>query len=204
MLKMLRPVHRTIIFDTETTGLPKDKTIPPQYKKDNWPDLVSICWRVYDHDVCVANNYYVIKPDGWKIPAESSQIHGITDADANKHGIPLSDVMTRFLADRSTSHRVIAHNISFDKQVIFHAMFWRLGMYGCSWDSLSEICTGLLATEELQLPFRSGRGFKMPSLKELYVATFGQDEPAGAHNAERDVDVVEKVIRKRWPILLSP
>ena len=201
---MLHSAIRTIIFDTETTGLPKDKTLPPQYKKDNWPDLVSICWRVYDHDVCVSNNYHVIKPDGWKIPAESSQIHGITQAYAMEHGVALLDVMTRFLGDVYTCHRVIAHNISFDKQVIFHAMFWRVGIYQCSWDSLSEICTGLLATEEMKLPFRSGRGYKMPSLKELYMGTFGQEEPSGAHNAERDVDVVEKIIRKRWPTLLSP
>lgn len=199
---MLRPVPRTIIFDTETTGLPKDKTLPPQYKKDNWPDLVSICWRVYEGGVCISNKYHVIKPDGWKIPAESSQIHGITHAYATEHGTALSDIMVRFLSDVHTSHRVIAHNISFDKQVIFHSMFWRLGMYECSWDSLSEICTGLLATDEMKLPFRSGRGYKMPSLKELYMGTFGQEEPAGAHNAERDVDVVEKIIRKRWPTLL--
>ncbi len=200
---MLRHVERTIIFDTETTGLPKDKTLPPQYKKDNWPDLVSICWRVYENDICLSNNYHVIKPAGWKIPAESSQIHGITDAHANQHGILLYDAMSRFISDLRKCDRVIAHNLAFDKQVILHAMFWRLGMY-TAWDPLTELCTGLLATEEMKLPFRSGRGYKMPSLKELYMATFQQDEPSGAHNAERDVDVVEKIIRKRWPTLLSP
>jgi hypothetical protein len=43
----------------------------------------------------------------------------------------------------------------------------------------------------------------MPSLKELYKATFFTDEPPGAHNSARDVEVLEEIILKRWPKLLG-
>ena len=38
-----------IVFDTETTGLPK-KYNAPFTDTDNWPRMVQLAWIVYDED----------------------------------------------------------------------------------------------------------------------------------------------------------
>jgi DNA polymerase-3 subunit alpha len=196
---------RSLIFDTETTGLPRDKHMPANLQKGNWPDIVSISWRVYDDSVCIAKHSFIVKPEGWTIPPESTKIHGITPA-AAAEGVSLVTALVAFCEDISTAERIVAHNLSFDKQVVLNAIRWRLGLKAVIWSPLADICTGVLSTNELKLTFpgRNSPGFyKMPSLKELYKATFSTDDPPGAHNSARDVEVLEEIILKRWPKLLG-
>jgi hypothetical protein len=57
---------------------------------------------------------------------------------------------------------------------------------------------------ELKLPARYPKPwdmYKMPRLDELYEATFKEPAPAGAHRADRDVEVLEKIVWARWPDL---
>ena len=37
-----------LIFDTETTGLPRDYSAPIT-QLDNWPRLVQLAWQLHDH-----------------------------------------------------------------------------------------------------------------------------------------------------------
>lgn len=196
---------RSLIFDTETTGLPRDKHMPANLQKGNWPDIVSISWRVYDDSVCTGKHSYLVKPEGWTIPPESTRIHGITPA-AAAEGVSLSVALNAFCTDIARAEHIVAHNLSFDRQVVLNALKWRLGLKAVAWSPLADICTGVLSTNELKLTFpgRNSPGFyKMPSLKELYKATFSTDEPPGAHNSARDVEVLEEIILKRWPKLLG-
>lgn len=195
-----------IIFDTETTGLPRDKQMPAVLKKENWPDIVSLSWRVYTDGVCSAVHSHLIKPEGWTIPAESTRIHGIT-AEMAAQGVSLKKAMADFCKDLAVAKIVIAHNLSFDKQVVLNALKWRLGLDTVAWSPLADICTAILSTNELKLQFmgrNSPGSYKMPTLKELYKATFNRDDPPGAHNSARDVEVLEEIIRGRWPALLTP
>lgn len=195
-----------IIFDTETTGLPRDKQIPAVLKKENWPDIVSLSWRVYINGVCSGVHSHLIKPDGWTIPAESTRIHGITPEMAAQ-GVSLKKAMAEFCKDVALAKVIIAHNLSFDKQVVLNALKWRLGFDTVVWSPLADICTAILSTNELKLQFmgrNSPGSYKMPTLKELYKATFSRDDPPGAHNSARDVEVLEEIIRSRWPALLTP
>ena len=41
---------KIVFFHTETTGLPKNREICPLSQKDNWPDLVSLSYKVYSFD----------------------------------------------------------------------------------------------------------------------------------------------------------
>ena len=193
-----------LIFDTETTGLPRDKHMPAHLQKGNWPDIVSISWRVYENGNVSSRHSYVIKPDGWTIPPESTRIHGITPADAAK-GESLAVALTAFCKDVARAKAIVAHNLSFDKQVLLNALKWRMGVDTVAWSPLADFCTGILSMNELKLTFpgRNTPGFyKMPSLKELYKATFSTDDPPGAHNSARDVEVLEDIIIARWPKLL--
>ena len=57
-----------LIFDTETTGLPKRDNAPVS-EVDNWPRVVQIAWQLHDEngDLTEHNNL-LIQPDGFEIP----------------------------------------------------------------------------------------------------------------------------------------
>ena len=49
-----------IIFDTETTGLPRDYNAPMS-DVDNWPRLVQIAWQLHDaRGKLLSNHNYII------------------------------------------------------------------------------------------------------------------------------------------------
>ena len=198
------PIY-SLIFDTETTGLPRDKHMPANLEAKNWPDLVSLSWKVYEDGTCTSTHSFVIKPEGWTIPQEATRIHGISH-DTAMGGVPLRTAMDAFCKDLARCSVIIAHNLSFDKQVVLNALRWRLQQRTVEWSPLADICTGILSTNELKLQF-SGRNtsgsYKMPSLKELYKATLQKEDPPGAHDSLRDVVVLEEIVRLRWPFLFT-
>ena len=113
-------MSRILFFDTETTGLPKMRTVSALVKKDNWPDLVSISWSVYEDKELVEKQTYIIKPTGWTIPDESIKFHGITNEMANQKGSDLTVVLTIFKKALEGCTSVIAHNMEFDRNVVFN------------------------------------------------------------------------------------
>ncbi len=53
-----------LIFDTETTGLPKSWNAPIT-NTDNWPRCVQIAWQLHDEmGNVLEHNDFLIKPDG--------------------------------------------------------------------------------------------------------------------------------------------
>ena len=183
-----------VLFDTETNGLPKDRGVSGNKAKGNWPDILSICWMVYQDSKLVKTSYSLIKPEGWKVT--QTEIHGLTEEMCNTQGKPLRDVIMEFLADVSASKYVVAHNLNFDKNVVFSAAKWRLGLENpqelWTWDK--DFCTAC----------KSSKGGKFPKLDALYESLFGKDAPQGAHNALRDVEVLRDVFfAKFWPSLAN-
>ena len=64
---------KIVIFDTETTGLPKSLE-PADKSPNNWPHLVSISWVVIENTFPYAiskQRSYIIKPQNWTIPEDS-------------------------------------------------------------------------------------------------------------------------------------
>jgi DNA polymerase III epsilon subunit-like protein len=117
-----------LFFDTETTGLPKYRNLPAHERKDNWPQPVSISWIVTDGKAMVETKSYIIKPDGWTIPPESTKIHKITMAIAQKKGVSLLSVLHEFQNDLNRCDVYIAHNMEFDKNVMTAAaLYWAPG-----------------------------------------------------------------------------
>ena len=69
-----------IIFDTETTGLPRDYNAPMS-DVDNWPRLVQIAWQLHDErGKLLSNHNYIVKPEGVTIPYNAEKVHGISTA----------------------------------------------------------------------------------------------------------------------------
>ena len=65
-----------LIYDTETTGLPRDWNAPIT-DGDNWPRLVQLAWQLHDETgKLLSRGNHVVCPDGFTIPFNSTKIHG--------------------------------------------------------------------------------------------------------------------------------
>jgi DNA polymerase III epsilon subunit-like protein len=180
---------RYLVFDTETTGLPKFGRKSYLYAR-NWPDLVSICWVILDGDNEVKRRYYIIQPNGWTIPEDAAKIHGITMEKAVALGEPLRTVLNELRDDLKTVDKIVAHNMNFDRNVLLHAYYWRLRDDPVRfWPNKKEVCSMLRATAPTD---------KWIRLDDLYERSVGQKPPTDAHNAERDVNVLIAIIKKLW------
>ncbi len=195
----------TIVFDTETTGLPKNKWRSALQGPANWPDLVSICWLVYDEDWdLVRKEYHVVRPEGWTIPAEASAVHGITHAAAEASGEPLAAVLGRFAEDLKTARRLVAHNMAFDKNVIQGAYKWRIGMEPAAFWPAEEFCTMEASRDVLRLPWKGVQHpgkpttYKPPRLSELWTYAFSGTPQPQAHNSEGDALATAAIYMKLW------
>jgi DNA polymerase III epsilon subunit-like protein len=193
---------KVIIFDTETTGLPKKRNQNALHEPNCWPDIVSVSWSVFSNGEKKSQRTFLIKPENWTIPVESSQIHGITHEHAINFGVSLRSVMDEFKAelscDAGTPVRVVSHNIAFDKNVMFNAWKWRLNEDPDDIWKCDETCTMLKSEGELKLRHPNVRRFKWPSLAELWTDTFKTNPPVHAHSADRDVSVLEQICMARW------
>jgi DNA polymerase III epsilon subunit-like protein len=169
-----------LFFDTETTGLPKN--YKASYEDlDNWPRVVQIAWALANEkQEIIAEKTFIIKPDGFTIPAAAAAVHGIDDAKANEFGVPLGEILDIFnKALAQDNLTLVAHNIHFDINVL-GAEFLRAGIKTNFMD-LPQICTMKSSIEFCDLPNR-----KFPKLAELYRQLFNSDF-ANAHDALADV-----------------
>lgn len=107
---------RVIIFDTETTGLPKTRTIN-QDTLDLWPLIVQFSYIIYDtstNEILKSYDEIVKLEEGIQIPEESIQIHGITNEISREKGKMVKDVLNDFFHDLQSVDLLVGHNVSFD------------------------------------------------------------------------------------------
>ena len=116
-----------LIFDTETTGLPRSFSAPIT-DTDNWPRVVQLAWQLHDEEgKLVRRKDALIQPNGFTIPYDSERIHGISTALATQEGIPLDEVVLSFLEDLKLAKFMVGHNLKFDINVLGCELV-RLGM----------------------------------------------------------------------------
>ena len=187
---------KVLVFDTETTGLPVDSNTSAYKLPDNWPHIVSISWAILDSNndfPIMKSACYVIKPDGWIVPPESTSIHGITHEQAVEFGKPLKDVMMEFL--REDYDIVIVHNMYFDKNVIVNAMLWDLKLPFNGFEK--EVKCSMLASRTMcNIPFANKNGIKFPKLRELYNHVLGHEPTDNLHTSLYDTLYLCEVIKK--------
>ena len=96
-----------LIFDTETTGLPK-KWNAPITDTDNWPRCVQLAWQLHDNNgKIVSDSSCLIKANEFDIPFESEKIHGISTELSKQIGLDLDDVLKSFLIDLNQAKYII-------------------------------------------------------------------------------------------------
>ena len=178
-----------LFFDTETTGLPKNYKAPITDSK-NWPRMVQIAWQQYDlSQNLIAEKMYIIKPEGYTIPVEASNVHGISTEQALAEGHDLKSILELFADAIAKTDYLAAHNISFDEKIV-GAEFVRKS-FKTKWFSKKQICTMKASTNYCELPSKNGYGYKWPNLMELHKKLFGFGFEE-AHNAAADIGATAK------------
>lgn len=176
-----------LFFDTETTGLPKNWKAPIE-DLNNWPRLVQLAWLVYDRNGNqIYGKDYIVRPDGFTIPANSSKVHGITTEQAISEGMPLAYVMSEFQKDINQAEYLVAHNMSFDEKIV-GAEFLRLRQANPV-ATKKKICTMQKTTDFCAIP--GPYGYKWPKLSELHIKLFNKDFEE-AHNAAVDINATAR------------
>ncbi len=172
-----------LFFDTETTGLPRNYQAPLDDFL-NWPRIVQIAWSLYDAEGNQWESYnYIIKPEGFIIPPESTKIHRISQERALRDGVKLHSALEHFLRDVKGAAHLVAHNIDFDEKIV-GAELLRESLPNFL-SSADKICTMKSSVQYCRLP--NGRGsYKWPNLTELYHCLFSSSFPE-AHDAVFDV-----------------
>ena len=179
-----------MIYDTETTGLPRDWNAPLT-DSENWPRLVQLAWQLHDaQGKLISRGNRIVKPDGFTIPYTSAKIHGITTERAEKDGHPLAEVLAEFDQDLAQATYVMGHNIEFDVNIV-GAEYHRLAQPVEKLTDKPVIDSKNEATDFCAIPGGRGGQFKWPTLTRLHQKLFntGFDE---AHDAAYDVDATAK------------
>ncbi|WP_417882366.1 DNA polymerase III subunit alpha [Xanthomarina gelatinilytica] len=179
-----------LIFDTETTGLPK-RWDAPITDTDNWPRAIQIAWQLHDGmGNCLEHQDYLIQPDGFNIPYDAEKIHGISTELAQEQGKPLVEVLEKFNKALAKTKFVVGQNVSFDLNIM-GAEFVRENIV----NPLQELPVLDTCTEHTaslcQIPGGRYGKFKLPTLTELHQYLFNQPF-AEAHNATADVEATTR------------
>ncbi len=179
-----------LIFDTETTGLPK-KWNAPITDVNNWPRAVQIAWQLHDEmGKLVEHQDFLIRPNGFNIPYDAEQIHGISSELAEEQGKDLEEVLEYFNIALEKSKFVVGQNVRFDLNIM-GCEFHRLGIK----TELNNMPVLDTCTEKTALlcliPGGRGGKFKLPTLTELHQKLF-KSSFNEAHNATADVEATTR------------
>ena len=188
---------KVMVFDTETTGLPKYmKHTPNQNNLDNWPHIVQMSYIIYDTDtdsVLNITDHIIRVPEGVQITEENAAIHGITQ-EISQQGIPLNMALDEFMVEFDNMDLIVAHNIEFDKKMLM-AELYRANYILCVdkiRTSTKYVCTmqeGIdLCNIKAFTKIEKKEYIKWPTLAELCQHLFNY-EPKNLHNSLNDVAI---------------
>lgn len=191
---------RILIFDTETTGLPR-WDLPADHASQ--PRIVDIAGVLCDEHGEVVESYEsLVKPEGWVVDAGAANIHGITTEIAAAQGKPIAEVMDGFDALHNQATLIVAFNIKFDDKLL-RGERRRLGRpdgFGtvpifCAMRGAAPLCK-IAPTSKMQ---KAGRlNFKSPKLSEA-IQILLKREHVGAHRAMADVMATKELYFSfRW------
>lgn len=180
-----------LFFDTETTGIPPKNSVPENYEKYEKCRIVSIAWVLRDKKTIYSQKYSVVDPGIPDKEIGAEFIHGINREIIDKFGTPVEEVIHDFISDVKKADIIIAHNITFDKNVILSELY-RMGspIEADVFKNHKNLCT-MLSTVNLVKKLNKWGKNKWPRLEELYVFLFGKNFE-NAHHALGDIDALSR------------
>ena len=191
-------IDDVLFFDTETTGIP-ERSWNWDTDFEQYPHVVQMAWL---HGCKVET--HIIRPDGWEIPQETVDVHGITTEYALEHGEPFASVVDMFIQDCHDAGLICGHNIHFDTSIIKANILRELGREYYDANDVENalykgkrIDTMRPTMKWVDARMANGR-LKFPNLSELYSRCFpGETFPA--HDAMEDVKAVARCL----PVILA-
>lgn len=188
-----------LVFDTETTGKPKnDNYAASPTDVETWPRMVQLGMALLYSDGSTDQWKALIQPPDGKafpIPAGATAIHGFTDEMCATQGVPLAHALEVFLQWSMKAPVLVAHNIGFDRPVILCEMVRMNALPAPRLDQDGKqvkqptVCTMKSTMAFVGIPlgwYLPGQPYKWPSLQQLHEKLFsvGFED---AHDAMIDV-----------------
>ncbi len=194
-----------LFFDTETNGLWR-RDLNPNH--EDQPRLVSLAFQVTDDNEKVIAQYSSrIEPKNvsypeFKIPKEAAAIHGISTKEAQETGISLTHALAVFTFFSSKCHTIVAHNLSFDLQIIQR----EVDMLKYIWKKPDNLhCTMMTSKDEMKLEGKF-EDYKFPKLQECFDHFFHKGVQ-NYHDALLDVQLCRELyflLRRKAVLLKGP
>ena len=152
---------------------------------------MQIAWQLHGkYGELIEHQDFLIRPEGFNIPYDSEQVHGISTELAHEKGEPLETVLQLFNDALAKTDYVVGQNVGFDLNIM-GCEFYRKGI-NTKLNDLPVLDTCTETTAELcKIPGGRGGKFKLPTLTELHEHLF-QVPFAEAHNATADVEATTR------------
>lgn len=115
---------KVLVFDTETTGLPKKTKFgkyPDVNDSNKWPHVVQLSYILYDtqrKDMLLDRDFIIKVPASVEISPESTKIHGIDKIMSQKKGVSMREALSSFMLCIRDADAIVAHNIEFDTHIL--------------------------------------------------------------------------------------
>ncbi len=186
-----------LIFDTETSGLPK-KGCKDSINTDLWPYILQLAYILYDTDknqIIKKYNTFIKISDSVIIDENSIKIHNITREICLEKGESISNVLSDFNKVLVKCDLIVGHNLQFDKTLIMAEMIRNKINYNFN---KAEYCTMKNSVNLCKLQgkyYRSENNYKYPKLTELVEYLFSET-PKNLHDAFTDVKYTLKCYLK--------
>jgi DNA polymerase-3 subunit epsilon len=179
-----------MVVDIESTGLPKYHL---RADDPSQPRLASLAVILLDQDLLVENEkVFFIKPDGWSMSPEATEVNGITDTHLYQDGIPVMDVLGPYSDNLDAGRIVIGFNSRMDLKIM-RGELRRAGLddrfektYSLDMMRISAPVVGLK---------RKNGAFKWPTLREAYECLVGIGSNVCYHNALSDARCTLEIFR---------
>jgi hypothetical protein len=201
---------RVLVLDTETTGkLPKHRKGTPFPPSEAYPYITQLSWVIYNVErdfIEETFDSYIQVPQEIPITEEITQITGVTRELLDKKGQPIVPILLALYRAYMKCHCIVAHNMSFDAQVIRQEIYRNKdaiyqimgseltgqvrGLFSKAFNDLHEIelvCTMMSSIELCGIEFP-------PTALQVLANTALQ-------NAGIPVPVSEKKTQKKFPTL---
>ena len=184
---------RIAFIYTDTTGLHKKmeyKTVDAK-NLHTWARLVGLYYQLGYRDsetkkiVIEEKKKFIIIPEDYKIPMESTAVHMIDNKKANKKGTELSDVLDELKSDLRNIDIVISHNIIFHLRTI-QAECLRKKIY------IDFKRHHLIDTIEFH------HTLEFPKLEELYCQLTKKDKSSIKTSRSYKVTILKKVFEELY------
>ena len=198
---------KILIFDTETTGLPKNNFVRVMTSNlQDWPYIVQFSYVIFNTETMALEkivDHIVSLPEEAIISDESIALHGITHTISREQGIKISDVLLEFLSDMKNADHIVAHNLEFDLKMIT-VEYYRLVNTNLNTADHITYMNAMASTINPANPFKctmressamcnivvtrpdKSEYVKFPKLSELHQHLFGY-VPGKLHNSLNDV-----------------